>query len=44
MTLLHADREERKVPEIMVHQLQEARVNQLHVSGSYAVRPEPGTD
>jgi hypothetical protein len=42
MSLLHAG--ERKVPEIMVHEVQEAFTKQLDVLGSYIVRPEPGTD
>jgi hypothetical protein len=39
MSLLHAG--ERKVPEIMVHEVQEAFARQLDVLGSYTVRPEP---
>ena len=42
MGLLHAG--ERKVPEIMVHEVQEAFVKQLDVFGIYTVQPEPGTD
>ena len=42
MSLLHAG--ERKVPEIMVHKLQEALAKQLDIFGSSAVLPESGTD
>jgi hypothetical protein len=42
MTLLHAG--ERKVPEIMVHQLQESSSKQLDVFESYAILPEPDTN
>ena len=42
MSLLHAG--ERKVPEIMVHKLQEALAKQLDMFGSNAVLLESGTD
>ena len=42
MSLLHAG--ERKVPEIMVHKLQEALAKQLDIFGSNAVLLESGTD
>jgi hypothetical protein len=42
MSLLHAG--ERKVPEKMVHEVQEAFAKQLDVLGGYTVQPEPGTD
>ena len=42
MILLHAG--ERKVPEIMVHKLQEALAKQLDMFGSNAVLLESGTD